>query len=205
MSDENTQTTTQTPAPTPPTDTQQDKSAGTGTPAETPLMTEAQLTERLERARKALLSKLGFEDEKAAKTALDEAKKLKEAQMSEAEKTAAALKDAQDKREAAEARVKELEHKEAVNALNAVIASFAEDAHNPQHVIRELASNEHYAAWIEKPNDTQIKAALEALRKGKDTAYLFKAANGGRGSPPSPKGTPSDPTKRTGDTKFFGI
>mgnify|MGYP000049963549 CR=1 FL=1 len=199
-----------TPAAEPtPTDTQPGQNAGTGTQQPTQAtegaISKEKLAERLAQKERSLLKDLGdFTDLKTAKELLAKARQIEQSQLSEAERQAQALQEAQTKAQLAEARIKELEHAQAVGNLNTLIKSLAEDAHNPQHVVRELESDESYAAWIEKPNEAQIKAALEKLRKGKETAYLFKAA-GGRGSPPSPKGTAPDANKVLGEKKTWGL
>lgn len=190
MADETTttqQTTTGT-ANTQTTDTSPAQQTATTGNAETPIMNEAQLLERLERARKTererLLKSLGHEDETTASAALKKAKELEDAALSEAEKQAKAVTDAQRERDEAKARIVELEQKAKVKDFKDAIRKAATDAKAkyPDDVYLMVSQEPAFAKWLEndEPDDKAIKARIEGLKK--DRPEWFTNGNGSPGS-----------------------
>lgn len=165
------------------TNAQTEQPADTGTQhgQETPpAWLPQRLAEERAAAQRKVLKELGFDDAKAVKAALEEANRLKQAQMTEAEKTAAALATLQKELESARAEKAQLETARKLDRVQMAIREAAQEAraHNPQAVIALFGDIEPLLEG-ETPNEKQIAARIEALRKS--DPYLF--GTGGVGSP----------------------
>lgn len=191
MENETTATPTTPETPTPPQETppvQTPNSGNTGATEESiPL---SKLNERLAQKERSVLKALGdFADIKTAKALIEEAKQLKDAQLTEKERSEKALKEAQDKAAQAEARIVELETQTKRKALGDLIAQLAqaENAVDAQDVVNALLADTD-EKWIENPKNAEkaIKGRIEDLRKSKP--HWFK--HGGQGSPSNRGGNP---------------
>lgn len=206
MPDENanqTADTTTTNTATTQTETSPDKSTGAGGSAEAPIMNTAQLLERLERARKTVLSELGYDDEKAAKAALDEAKKLKEAQMSEAEKATKALADAEKKATDAQAEIAELKHAAKVARFESAVRKVATDAKAkyPDDVYLKVSLEPEFKKWLEAddPDEKAIVKWVDTLKTQRPE--WFTNGNGTPGSPSNRNASGNPTTQQEQDAR----
>lgn len=183
---DNEQTTQQTTTGTTPTqETQPVQTADTGAETEKPIMTTAQLKERLAQQERATLKALGIEDAKTAKELLDEAKRIKESQLSEVEKQTKAIADAQRERDEAKARITELESAAKVKDFKATITAIATDAKAkyPADIVTAATTSADFAKWLEadEPNEKAIKAWVETYKAQRPD--YFTNGSGNPGSP----------------------
>jgi len=137
----------------------------------------AWLPERLDRARKIaiadFLRDLGVETPDALKATLDEYRRVKESQMSEAEKAQAALEAAQKRAEAAEMALKEAQEKARLKDLHEAIrkAAAAAKARYPEDVIAwALSSGEDLTGLMDSEgavNEKSLAALVDKARKAR--------------------------------------
>jgi hypothetical protein len=177
---------TSSPPETPPAQT-----GDTGTSEQT--FTQADVDrlmgERARRAKEAaisdLLKDLGFDKADELKAVIADAKKRKEAEMSEAEKLQAQITALEAEKAAAESKVQEAEQRVLETRRNSAIIAALTGAEKPQSVLT-LLEKEH-AELVGKAltadgtvDEKAVAALVEAARK--DYAGMFKVAGPGTGS-----------------------
>jgi hypothetical protein len=125
-------------------------------------LTPAQLSERLERARASLLKQFGFDDPETLKKALQDGKTALDAQKTEAERQAEALKQAQERSQTLESQVSQAQAQAEqaalqVEALGLMSGRFA----NPKTALKLL--NLEGIKKAENGSYTGLKEAIEKL------------------------------------------
>lgn len=175
---------------TPNTETQPDKARSSGQEYE-PKFLNARLKRAEDAARRKLLQELGIEDVNVGKAALAEAKKLRESQMSESEKSQAALQAAEERAKAAENRTLEIEVERKRDLVTSAIRSAAIEARaeHPDDVVGRLTSSlDTLISDDGKVKTEKVKQMIEAVRK--ERPGWFKS--GGVGSPSNAGGRTPD-------------
>lgn len=141
------------------------------------------LKERLAQKERSVLKQLGVENIAQAKSALEDAAKLKQANLTETERAIALLTAAQKERDEAQAQLVRLENERKADKVRMAIKDAATEAraHNPAAILALLQTDSEFEALVggETPNTKQIAAKIEALKKS--DSYLF--SNGAQGSP----------------------
>ena len=192
-------------------ETNQETTGGTDTqtPAQNPTAspnggTESQdqspawLPRRIEEERKAtlnrLLKKLGVQSQEELEAALTEGRKLKEAQMTEAEKAANDLKVETRRREAAEARVTELEAAQVRTVIDSALKDAAKGVKYPLDVITHARTHlaEDVAKLVVKDGNVDPKEVEKLVAKVK-AARPDWFIGGGPGSPSNRGGRVPEP------------
>lgn len=153
---------------------------------------------RLERAAKAerarVLRELGIDDLEKGKLALTEAHSFRQSQLSEGEKTTAALQAAEQRALDAEKRALELETQQKRSGLENAIRSYAGElgAEYPDDVIAKVRENgATFDALMSEDGKVKlekVKLAVDALKKERPTWFKI----GGPGSPSNRNGRGSD-------------
>lgn len=157
---------------------------------------------RLERAkassRAELLKELGIDDPAAAKAALEEARKIKEGQMTEAQKVAAEAEKLKTKLQEAEAKAAAAEaaRVQLLAATAVKSAASKEGAEFPEDVVEYATKVGMTLAGMVKEDgtvdDAQVKKLIEAAKKQRPN--WFKS--GGAGSPSNSGGKVQEPDKK---------
>jgi predicted nucleic acid-binding Zn ribbon protein len=196
------------PAPpvTPPPATPPVNNGGNnGDDDEQPIMSSAQLKERLERDRKAqrekFMKEYGIEDPDADKELLAAARKRKADEQTAAEKALEDLAKERKKREDAEAalakREAEIAAKERADALNGAVKDALTKANAKADKVLKLLRADHADALdaVLKDDGTADEKKVTALVETARKAYPEDFGKGGVGSPSNAGGHSPDPNR----------
>jgi hypothetical protein len=161
---------------------------------------DAIIKDRLERANNKitsdLMAQLGIEDIDEAKKAIEEAAKLKEAQMTELEKAQAQVTEAMNQAAQAKAETEAMQAKANEALLKSAIIAKSQDFNDPMDAYTFVNK-----AKIEVSEDGEYKGIDEALKELAETKpYLVRTENTENGKGP---GTPTRATPKTVAERLF--
>lgn len=179
----------QTPAPNevPVTSQGKDEGQGTFTQADVDRIVGERAKRAQETARKALLEDLGLSDVDSLKSLVEDARKRKEADMTEAEKARAELEKAQAKIQEAQAelarmKAQQIESARASTIKRALQSSGAQDVDELHILINAQKSDALNAIFSDGGTDAD-DAKLQAFVKQAQSDYARYFASAGAGSP----------------------
>lgn len=155
------------------------------------------MAKRLERARltarSQLLKELGLDDVEKGKAVLTEAQQYRQSQLSEGERTTAALQAAEQRALDAERRASEMEAQQKRSGLESAVRGYAGElgAEYPDDVISYLVTNGSFENLMSEDGKVKIEAMKKVVDNvKKDRPGWFKAS--GPGSPSNRNGRGAD-------------
>jgi cell division septum initiation protein DivIVA len=155
--------------------------------------------EAREKARAEFLQSLGFEDEGALKALLDDAKKRKEAEMTEVEKLTAKLQELQAQAKQAQDAAAAATQQARMERLTSAVKSAASEANAtyPDDVVTLLRDRGELESMLDDDGNVKAKAVTSAIEKVKqDRPAYFTRSPQQPGSPSNNDGLPPDVLKK---------